>query len=118
MRLHAEPPLRMMQAIVDRARGVLDDVGSVHWLQREALEGEALERLGGTAVFEAKLDGARVQVHRSGDAVSIYTRSLDDVTGRFFDRETETRAEDQAYDPAARRRLWELSEQLANDFLR
>ena len=41
---------------------------------------EALERLGGTAVFEAKLDGARVQIHRAGDAVSIYTRSLDDVT--------------------------------------
>jgi DNA ligase 1 len=44
---------------------------------------EALERLGGTAVFEAKLDGARVQIHRTGDAVSIYTRSLDDVTERL-----------------------------------
>lgn len=44
---------------------------------------EALERLSGTAVFEAKLDGARVQIHRAGDAVSIYTRSLDDVTARL-----------------------------------
>ena len=44
---------------------------------------EALERLGGTAAFEAKLDGARVQIHRAGDAVSIYTRSLDDVTERL-----------------------------------
>jgi len=44
---------------------------------------EALERLGGTAVFETKLDGARVQIHRVGDAVSIYTRSLDDVTERL-----------------------------------
>jgi DNA ligase-1 len=44
---------------------------------------EALESLGGTAVFEAKLDGARVQIHRAGDAVSIYTRSLDDVTERL-----------------------------------
>jgi DNA ligase-1 len=44
---------------------------------------EALERLSGTAVFEAKLDGARVQIHRAGDAVSIYTRSLDDVTERL-----------------------------------
>ena len=44
---------------------------------------EALERLGGTAVFEAKLDGARVQIHRAGDAVSVYTRSLDDVTARL-----------------------------------
>ncbi|RAV14590.1 ATP-dependent DNA ligase [Mycolicibacterium sp. GF69] len=44
---------------------------------------EALERLGGAARFEAKLDGARVQVHRIGDTVSIYTRSLDDVTARL-----------------------------------
>ncbi|MDV3127041.1 ATP-dependent DNA ligase [Mycobacterium sp. 21AC1] len=44
---------------------------------------DALERLGGTAILEAKLDGARVQIHRSGSAVSIYTRSLDDVTARL-----------------------------------
>lgn len=44
---------------------------------------EALERLGGEAVLEAKLDGARVQIHRAGDDVSIYTRSLDDVTARL-----------------------------------
>ncbi|HEX4307369.1 MAG TPA: SDR family NAD(P)-dependent oxidoreductase [Solirubrobacterales bacterium] len=40
--------------------------------------------------------------------------ALDGVTGRFFDREAEARAEDQAYDPEARRRLWELSEALAD----
>ncbi|MDG4664646.1 ATP-dependent DNA ligase [Mycobacterium sp. 236(2023)] len=44
---------------------------------------DALERLGGTAMFEAKLDGARVQIHRRGDEVSIFTRSLDDVTARL-----------------------------------
>ncbi|MET0474140.1 MAG: ATP-dependent DNA ligase [Mycobacterium sp.] len=44
---------------------------------------DALEKLGGTAIFEAKLDGARVQVHRCGDTVSVYTRSLDDVTVRL-----------------------------------
>ena len=44
---------------------------------------EALEKLGGTAVFEAKLDGARVQIHRAGDQVTVYTRSLDDVTARM-----------------------------------
>src|SRR6478672_11146710 len=36
--LQAEPPLRMAQAVVDRARGVFDHVGSVHRLQRKALE--------------------------------------------------------------------------------
>jgi DNA ligase-1 len=44
---------------------------------------DALNRLGGTAVFEAKLDGARVQIHRNGSHVSVYTRSLDDVTERL-----------------------------------
>src|SRR5947208_2326697 len=44
---------------------------------------QALEKLGGTAIFEAKLDGARVQVHRAGNHVTVYTRSLDDVTARL-----------------------------------
>ncbi|WAC90084.1 ATP-dependent DNA ligase [Mycobacterium sp. Aquia_213] len=44
---------------------------------------DALERHGGTTIFEAKLDGARVQIHRAGDTVTVYTRSLDDVTARL-----------------------------------
>jgi NAD(P)-dependent dehydrogenase (short-subunit alcohol dehydrogenase family) len=38
---------------------------------------------------------------------------LDDVTGRYFDVLREARAHPQAYDPAARRTLRELSERLA-----
>jgi len=44
---------------------------------------DALRRHGGATVFEAKLDGARVQIHRAGGEVSVYTRSLDDVTARL-----------------------------------
>jgi DNA ligase-1 len=44
---------------------------------------DALQKLGGKAVFEAKLDGTRVQIHRHGDEVTLYTRSLDDVTERL-----------------------------------
>ena len=40
---------------------------------------DALEQLG-TAAFEWKLDGARVQAHKSGDEVRVYTRSLNEVT--------------------------------------
>ena len=36
----------------------------------------------GTAVVEWKLDGARIQVHRSGDEVRVFTRSLADMTDR------------------------------------
>ncbi|GAA2970998.1 DNA ligase-1 [Microbacterium terrae] len=43
---------------------------------------EAMESIGGAASVEYKLDGARIQVHRDGDAVSVYTRSLADITAR------------------------------------
>jgi ATP-dependent DNA ligase I len=42
---------------------------------------EALERVGRAAV-EWKLDGIRVQIHRQGDQVRVFTRTLDDVTAR------------------------------------
>jgi DNA ligase-1 len=42
---------------------------------------EALERLG-EAAFEYKLDGARIQVHKQGDEVRVFTRELQDVTLR------------------------------------
>jgi len=41
----------------------------------------AIEALG-SALVEWKLDGARVQVHKAGDEVRIYTRNLNDVTSR------------------------------------
>jgi hypothetical protein len=37
---------------------------------------------------------------------------LEGVTGRYFDGTREARANRQAYDPQARQRLWELSEEL------
>lgn len=40
---------------------------------------EAIQSIG-EASLEYKLDGARVQVHRSGDDVSVYSRQLKDVT--------------------------------------
>jgi DNA ligase-1 len=40
-----------------------------------------LERMG-AAYVEWKLDGARIQVHRAGDDVAIFTRNLADITGR------------------------------------
>jgi len=40
---------------------------------------DAMSRLG-TAAIEWKVDGARVQVHKAGDEIKVYTRSLNDVT--------------------------------------
>jgi NAD(P)-dependent dehydrogenase (short-subunit alcohol dehydrogenase family) len=42
---------------------------------------------------------------------------LEAVTGRYFDGKREARADGQAYDGAARKRLWELSEELCGPFL-
>src|SRR6266705_98867 len=42
----------------------------------------------------------------------VIAPELDGVSGRYFDRLEEGRAEPQAYDAAARRRLWQLSEEL------
>ncbi len=41
----------------------------------------ALERISPAAV-EWKIDGIRIQVHRAGDEVRVFTRTLDDITGR------------------------------------
>jgi DNA ligase-1 len=41
---------------------------------------EALNELGGEAAFEQKLDGARIQIHKSGAEVRVFSRRLTDVT--------------------------------------
>ncbi|MDH5624245.1 MAG: ATP-dependent DNA ligase [Candidatus Bathyarchaeota archaeon] len=44
---------------------------------------EAIKEHGGETAFEHKLDGARVQIHKSKDTVRIYSRRLTDVTDSF-----------------------------------
>ena len=41
---------------------------------------EALATFSGDVAFEWKMDGARIQVHKQGDLVRIFTRNLNDVT--------------------------------------
>jgi DNA ligase-1 len=41
----------------------------------------AIDRLG-EAAFEYKLDGARIQLHKAGDEVRVFTRHLQDATAR------------------------------------
>ncbi len=43
---------------------------------------EAIERTGPAAV-EWKFDGARLQIHRDGDTVALYTRNLRDITAQL-----------------------------------
>lgn len=46
---------------------------------------DAMTSINGPASVEWKLDGARIQVHRSGRDVAIFTRNLNDVTARLAD---------------------------------
>jgi DNA ligase-1 len=62
--------LRVLHAVQPMLASTAPDVAT-------AIEGT------GAASVEWKLDGARVQVHRDGDEVRIYTRNLNDVTERL-----------------------------------
>jgi DNA ligase 1 len=44
---------------------------------------EALTTTGAPALVDTKLDGIRIQAHRDGDQVEVFSRSLDVVTGRM-----------------------------------
>jgi len=44
---------------------------------------KAIAEHGGETAFEHKLDGARIQIHKSGDDARIYSRRLTDVTDSF-----------------------------------
>ena len=46
---------------------------------------EAIETLTVPVGVEAKLDGIRIQVHRDGESIRVFSRSLDDVTDRLPD---------------------------------
>jgi NAD(P)-dependent dehydrogenase (short-subunit alcohol dehydrogenase family) len=56
-------------------------------------------------------EGAVATVHLAASP------DVEGVTGRYFDGHYEARANRQAYDPAARKRLWALSEDLCSPFL-
>jgi len=59
--------IRLMQPVLPMLAQPAQDVAA------------ALAELG-SALFEWKLDGARVQVHKSGSDVRVFTRNLNDVT--------------------------------------
>jgi DNA ligase 1 len=80
---------------------------------------EALELLGGEAAFEWKMDGARIQVHKVGSEVRIYTRGLNEVSAAIPEIVEAVRAfaphtlvldgEAVAFDPAGRPRPFQVT---------
>ena len=52
---------------------------------------EAFEEIGGELALEFKYDGARVQIHKGGDKVMIFSRRLNDLTPSFAEIVEEVR---------------------------
>ena len=90
---------------------------------------ELAERLGDAGVTANALHPAtymptKMVLHARGSSVDSLEAGVaatvllaadpqrEGVTGRYFLRTADARADEQAYDPEARRRLWELSERL------
>jgi DNA ligase 1 len=46
---------------------------------------EILEKLGGKCVAEYKYDGERIQAHKEGDAVMLFSRRLENISGQYPD---------------------------------
>ena len=42
-----------------------------------------VDKVGGQLAVDTKLDGIRIQVHKHGDEVSVFTRSLDEISARL-----------------------------------
>jgi DNA ligase-1 len=79
---------QVAQAVREEGLSALDRFGLVLFrplapmlAQSAANVGDAIQTLG-AALFEHKLDGARVQVHKDDDRVAVYTRSLHEVSAR------------------------------------
>jgi len=46
---------------------------------------EILEKLGGRCIAEYKYDGERIQAHKQGDHVTLFSRRLEDITDQYPD---------------------------------
>jgi DNA ligase-1 len=53
--------------------------------QRLTSAGEIVQKLGGKAASEYKYDGERIQVHKNGTDVKLFSRRLEDITSQYPD---------------------------------
>ncbi|RME52068.1 ATP-dependent DNA ligase [Candidatus Woesearchaeota archaeon] len=73
------------QGTLDRITITLGRPLRVMLAQRESSLSAALDRVGRPAQLEYKYDGFRLQCHKEGNAITLFTRRLENVTDQFPD---------------------------------
>ena len=53
--------------------------------ERVKSENEAMEKMGNEFAVEYKLDGERAQIHKDGEKIIIFSRSLENITSYYPD---------------------------------
>jgi NAD(P)-dependent dehydrogenase (short-subunit alcohol dehydrogenase family) len=103
---YAQTKLALIMFTFDLARQLEGTGVTVNCLHPATLMGTKM-------VFEA-FGSASSDVQEGADATIFLATDPDlrEVTGRYFEGQREARAEEQAYDPEARKRLQTLSEEL------
>ena len=90
----------------ERDKRLRDDGISVNALHPGTLLNTKMVREAYPTSYGEPEEGAEAEIHLATAA------ELEAVTGAYFDQMTRARADAQAYDAEARRRLWELSARL------
>ncbi len=115
MEKHYEPldayrqsKLAQVMFTFDLAEQVRDDGITVNALHPASLMPTKMVKEYFGRTMDTLEEGVKSVMHLATDP------ALDGVTGKYFDHRQETRANDQAYDVAARQQLWQLSTELTD----
>jgi NAD(P)-dependent dehydrogenase (short-subunit alcohol dehydrogenase family) len=106
-RAYAQSKLAQIMFTIELADRLGDRDVTVNALHPATLMDTKMVREGRSSPMSSVEEGVEATLRLVADS------QLDGVSGRFYDGLRESAAHAQAYDPEARRRLWETSEQLA-----
>jgi len=73
-----------LEGLEEVSLNIFNPIKAMLFQKAEGLE-DAFETVGKPCAFEYKVDGFRMQVHKQGDKIKLYTRRLDDVSNQFPD---------------------------------
>jgi NAD(P)-dependent dehydrogenase (short-subunit alcohol dehydrogenase family) len=105
MRAYSRSKLALAMFTVELAEMLKDEAVTVNCLHPGSLLDTKMVRESFGAPWGSAQSGAEAVTHIA------LSPELEGVTGRYFDRKSQSRAAPAVYDPAARKKLWRLSEE-------